>query len=253
MARRRQCRRQRQRGLTLMEVLIAVTLVGLLMVAISVSLSIGLRAMERANAKLELNRRVVRTQQILEQQIVHLTPTIASCVMLDADMPQQIPFFQGAPLAMRFVSTYSMHEGDRGYPRIIELTAIPGDPRKMPPGVRLIVNELPYQGPLSTGQLCGGLAPDPASGLAVPSFAPVLPRPTSFVLADRLLRVSFRYLALRTPPEAPQWVETWVFPELPEAIGIDMIPLPGENAGVHPLSLVLPVRVDRIPGKKYAD
>lgn len=145
MARCGRDRRQRQRGLTLMEVLIAVTLVGLLMVAISVSLSIGLRAMERANSKLELNRRVVRTQQVLEQQIVHLTPTIASCVMRNADLPQQMPFFQGEPLAMRFVSSYSMLEGDRGYPRIIELTAIPGDARKIPPGLRLIVNELPYQ------------------------------------------------------------------------------------------------------------
>lgn len=253
MARRRRDRRQRQRGLTLMEVLIAVTLVGLLMVAISVSLSIGLRAMERASSKLELNRRVVRTQQVLEQQIVHLTPTIASCVMKDADLPQQMPFFQGEPLAMRFVSSYSMFEGDRGYPRIIELTAIPGDARKIPPGLRLIVNELPYQGPLSTGQLCGGLLQDPSSGIAVPSFAPVVARPASFVLADRLLRVNFRYLALRPPPEPPQWLETWVFPELPEAIGIDLIPLPGENAGVYPLSLVMPIRVDRLPGKKYAD
>ncbi len=253
MDERRQIRRRRQRGLTLIEVLIAVTLVGLLMVGITTALSIGLRAMERSNNRLEMNRRVVRTQQVLEQQILHITPSVASCVMDDPNLPQQMPFFQGEALAMRFVSSYSMREGDRGFPRIIELTVIPGDARKQPPGVRLIVNELPYLGPLSTGLLCGGLQPDPSTGLAAPRFAPVQPRPTSFVLADRLLRVSFRYLALRPAPQPPEWVERWLFPELPEAIGIELLPLPGENAGVQPLSLVLPLRVDRLPGKKYAD
>ncbi|MCU0227204.1 MAG: prepilin-type N-terminal cleavage/methylation domain-containing protein [Bryobacterales bacterium] len=253
MARRRHTSRLRQRGLTLMEVLIAVTLVALLMVGVSTALGIGLRAMERGNGRLELNRRVVRTQQILEQQILHLTPSVASCILASPETPVQMPFFQGEPLAMRFVSTYSMRDGARGFPRIIELTAIPDDARRQPPGVRLIVNELPYLGPLSTGRLCAGLQPDAATGLSVPVFAPVQAMPMSFVLADRLLRVRFRYLALRPPPLGQEWLDRWVFPELPEAIAVDLQPLPGETAGVQPVSLVLPLRVDRLPGKKYAD
>jgi len=245
--------RHRQSGLTLIEVLIAVTLVGLLMVAISTSLGIGLRAMERANGRLELNRRVVRTQQILEQQILNLTPAIAACVLEDERQPRAIPFFQGEPLAMRFVSTYSLRDGDRGYPRILEFTAIAGDPAKTPPGMRLIVNELPYMGPLSAGQLCFGPTYSQELGRAVPVFAPIQAKPSSFVLADRLLRVRFRYLQLRPLPQPPQWLEFWGMPELPEAIAIDLIPLPDEGGGVKPMSLVLPLRVDRIPGGKYAD
>lgn len=242
-----------QNGLTLIEVLVAITLVGLLMVALSASLNIGLRAMERSNERLEMNRRVLRTQEILEQQILHLTPSIASCVLEDPRSPQQIPFFQGEPAAMRFVSSYSLREGDRGYPRILEFTVVSGDNTKTPPGVRLIVNELPYLGPLSSGRLCFGLQFDRALGRTVPAFAPVQPRPTSFVLADRLMQVQFRYLEPRPRPQPPAWVNHWGLAELPEAIGINLVPLPDESAAVQPLSLVLPLRVDRRPGKKYED
>lgn len=253
MVRRAPSRLHSQSGLTLMEVLIAVTLVGLLMVGISTALSIGLRAMERSQLRLESNRRLLRTQQILEQQVLHLTPAMAACVLENPNQPTPIQFFQGEPLAMRFVSTYSLREGDRGYPRILEFTAIGGDPRKQPPGVRLIVNELPYMGPLSAGQLCAGLQFLPAAGMAMPVFAPIAARPSSFVLADRLQSVRFRYLALRPVPQPPVWTDTWAIKELPEAIGIDLLPLPNESGGIQPLSLVLPLRVDRIPGKQYGD
>jgi hypothetical protein len=239
--------------MTLIEVLVAVTLVGLLMVAVSTSLSIGLRAMERSNGRLEQNRRIVRTQEILEQQIRHLAPVQAACILETPNSPQVIPFFQGEALAMRFVSTYSLREGDRGYPKIIELTVIPDDPSKQPPGFRLIVNELPYLGPLSAGQLCFGLQFDRSIGRPAPAFLPVRPQPSSFVLADRLQQIQFRYLQPRPRPQPPIWVQRWGMAELPEAIAIDMLPLAGENPGVQPTSLVLPLRVNRRPGEKYED
>lgn len=253
VAKRSTPRSRGQRGLTLMEVLIAVTMVGLLMVAISTSLSIGLGAMESANGRLELNRKVTRTQEILERQILNLVPAAAACVLDTPESPQPIPFFQGEPLAMRFVSTYSLQEGDRGYPRILEFTAIGGDPNKTPPGVRLIVNELPYLGPLSTGRLCFGLKFDQSIGLAAPAFAPIQPGPGSFVLADRLLSVRFRYLQAQPLPNPPEWVDRWTMEALPEAIGIELAPLPGETVGPLPVSLVLPLTVDRNPRKRYGD
>lgn len=242
-----------QRGLTLIEVLIAVTLVGMLMVGIAYSLGIGLRAMERSNDRLALNRRIERTQEILEQQLLNFTPVSAACVLENPDAPQAIPFFQGEPRQMRFVSTYSLTEGARGYPRILEFTVVPGDPKKNPPGVRLIVNEFLYSGPYSAGQTCYGLAPDPLSGALVPRFAPIQPRPDSFIIADRLLGSRFRYLQYMAPPDAPRWVDQWIFKELPEAIAVEMVPLPGENTGVQPMTLVIPLRVDRLPGKRYGD
>lgn len=246
-------KRRGQRGLTLMEVLVAVTMIGLLMVAISTSLSIGLQAMDSANNRLDVNRKANRSQQILEHQILNLTPSSAACVLETPESPQAIPFFQGEPQAMRFLSTYSLQEGDRGYPRILEYTVIGGDPGKMPPGLRLIVNELPYLGPLSAGRLCFGLKLDPVIGRAAPAFAPIQPSPMSFVLADRLAHVRFRYLFPHPPPTPPEWVDRWTEEILPAAIGMDLLPLPNETAGPLPVSLVLPLPVDRRPRKRYED
>lgn len=239
--------------MTLIEVLIAVTLVGLLMVGIAYSLGIGLRAMERSNDRLALNRRIERTQEILEQQLLNLMPVTAACALENPTAPQAMPFFQGEPQQMRFVSTYSLTEGARGYPRILEFTVVPGDGKRNPPGLRLIVNEFLYTGPASAGLTCFGLAPDPVTAALVPRFAPIQPRPDSFILADRLLASRFRYLQYLPPPDTPRWVDQWIFKELPEAIAVEMAPLPGEDAGVQPMSLVISLRVDRLPGKRYGD
>lgn len=246
-------KRNGQSGLTLMEVLIAVTMIGLLLVAISSSLSIGLQAMDSASNRLDTNRKANRAQEILEHQILNLTPSSAACVLDTPESPQVIPFFQGEPQSMRFLSTYSLREGDRGYPRILEYTVIGGDPTKTPPGLRLIVNELPYMGPLSAGRLCFGLKLDRALGRAAPAFAPIRPSPTSFVLADRLAQVRFRYLFPHPLPNPPEWVDRWAEERLPEAIGIDLVPLPNETAEPLPVSLVLPLPVDRMPRKRYED
>ena len=84
---------------------------------------------------------------------------------------------------MRFVSTYSLNEAGRGYPRILEYQVIPGENGT---GVRLIVNEFWYCGPLSAGSSCVGVMPDPVAKAPMMIFRPVQIGPSSFVLADKL-------------------------------------------------------------------
>ena len=55
---------------------------------------------------------------------------------------------------MRFVSTYSLQEGSRGTPQILAFTVSSGGSQGN--GVRLIVDEYPYSGPLSAGTICSG-------------------------------------------------------------------------------------------------
>ena len=62
----------------------------------------------------------------------------------------KVAFFQGEPQSMRFVSSFSLHEGDRGLPHMLEFQVISGENGA---GVRLVVNELIYSGPRSTGAL----------------------------------------------------------------------------------------------------
>jgi len=233
-------------GVTLMELLIAVTLVSLLSVGILFALRVGLNAMEKANTRLMSNRRVLGAQRALEQQIAGLMPVTADCRSAPDAPPVKMPFFQGEPQSMRFVSSFSLEEAGRGYPRIVEFQVIPGEDQQ---GVRLVVNELLYWGPMSTGMLC--LGPSPA--LPGPMFRPIEVGPRSFVLADRLAYCRFSYQELAPPPELRRWVVRWIRPELPAAIRIEMAPLTPDPSKLPLLTMTAPVRVDRDPMTAYED
>ena len=114
-------------GLTLMEVLIAVSLLSLLSIGMLIALRVSLGALGKTNTKLIDNRRVAGTQRILEQEIAGFVPVMALCGPTPGPNgpKERTPFFQGEPQAMRFVSTYSLEEAWRGSPQILEFSVIP--------------------------------------------------------------------------------------------------------------------------------
>ena len=68
-----------QRGVTLIELLIAVSLMSLLTVGIVYAMRLAINSQERANNKLMANRRITGAQRILEQQVANFMPVIAEC------------------------------------------------------------------------------------------------------------------------------------------------------------------------------
>src|SRR5262249_45018999 len=123
-------------GVTLIEVLIAVTLLALLSVAMLFAMRVGISAMAKSDARLMENRRISGAQRIIEQEIAGFVPTMAICGA-ESDGPKTaMPFFQGEPAAMRFVSTFSLQQGWRGMAQLLEFTVIPGQDNR---GVRLVV------------------------------------------------------------------------------------------------------------------
>jgi len=233
-------------GVTLLELLIAISLVSLLSTAVLVALRVGLNAMEKTNSRVIKNRRVLGAQRILEQQIAGMIVTVADCGIQTGGPVTELPFFQGLPQTMRFVSSYSLEEGHRGYPRILEYQVIPRDDGR---GVRLIVNERYYTGPASTGSLCLGPGP-PNQGTL---FVPVEIGPRSFVLADRLAYCRFSYQKPAPEPGLREWVPVWSEREFPLAIRIEMAQLEPDRTGIPILPLTVPVRVNLIPGFQYVD
>jgi prepilin-type N-terminal cleavage/methylation domain-containing protein len=139
-------KRSLEAGMTLVEIMIAITLVSLLSVGMMMTLRIGLNAMEKTNHKLMQNRRVAGVERIMEQEFAGLVPVTAIHRGNDGNV-QPMLFFQGEPQVMRFVTTYSLVQASRGVPQILELFVIPGEKE----GVRLVMNEVPYQGPESAG------------------------------------------------------------------------------------------------------
>ena len=229
----------------MLELLLAVSLLGLLSAGILTALHVGVNAMGKANARLMDNRRMVGVERILEAQIAGFVPVMATYLVGDRQLPAPQPFFQGEPRSMRFVSSYSLAEGWRGYAQILEFQVISGEGGE---GVRLVVNEHQYTGPLSAGAFCLGLGPDPMLGVQVPMFRPILVGPQSFVLADRLASCRFFYREMQPFPLGERWVERWILPRWPSAVRIEMAPLATEAVRIPPMSMTAPIRITAEPG-----
>jgi hypothetical protein len=230
-------------GITLLEVVIAVSLLSLLIVGMSTALRLGLNALSKTNTRLMANRRVTGSQQALQQQLEGFMPVIGLCGSAPgAPGGTKMPFFQGEPESMRFVSSYSLQEGARGFPRILEFQVVPGEGGK---GVRLVLNENLYTGPASAGFFCLGGGP----GAFV--FRPIEIGPRSFVLADRLAFCRFSYQS--APPTHVEWTPAWKLPRWPGAIRIEMAPVDEEISRLRPVSVTARIHVNRYPIFEYGD
>jgi prepilin-type N-terminal cleavage/methylation domain-containing protein len=238
-----------RRGMTLIEVMIAVLLFAFLSLGILTALRVGMNAMDHANERLMSNRRAAYAVRILESQLTGFMPEAAVFRPTPQSPIQMMPFFQGEPASMRFVSTYSLQDASRGMPQILEYQVVPGAER----GVRLVVNERPYTGPASAGAFCLGYSFDPATGTRTPLFRPIQTSPESFVLADKLAYCRFLF---ETPPVNPMpagWLNHWVRSEWPLAIRIEMAPLDPDPSRLQPMTVTTAVHVTRHMEITYAD
>lgn len=241
-------RTSQQRGLTLIEVLIAITLVSLLSAAMLYAMRAGLVALESSTRRIDSLRRADGAQQILRQQVAGLLPVMARC----GASPVQpggppVMFFEGRPHLARFVTKYSIREGAHGRPQIVELFVAP----RPEGGLRLLANELPYTGPEGAGFLCQPAQPAADLDAVLPAFPPPQPSPQSFVLADRLASCRFSYLQddLINPPE---WLPAWRRMDLwPAAVRVEMQPLEPASSPLPALVITVRIRPNRMAGERY--
>jgi hypothetical protein len=222
-------------GVTLMELLIAITLLSLLSVGLLFALRVGMSAYSKTQSRLMDNRRVVGAQRILEQELEGMVPVVAIC-----GEGTRTAFFQGAPQVMRLVSTFSLQGAWRGQPQILEIFVIPGENGE---GVRLVVNELPYSGPAAASRLCaGGSTPGAAAG------------EKSFVLADKLAFCNFSFLAKPKDMTLPAvWGPLFRSLTWPQAVRVEMAPLVADASRLQPISVVAPIRIYRAAEVDYSD
>jgi prepilin-type N-terminal cleavage/methylation domain-containing protein len=216
-----------QRGFTLVELLISITLVAALSAGILMAMRTGLQTLQKLDDRLQSNRRVLNVQQILQHQISNAMPVQGACG--SADGPS-VPVFTGDSQSLVLVSSYSMTEGARGYPRVLAYQIVPADR-----GVRLIVNETLYTGPSSTAPFC-------ASGKATPG----LPTAQSFILADRLAYCHFVYKASDLEsPKGGGWITEWNRPMLPYAVRVEMAPVVSDPGHLPLLTVTARIPVTR--------
>ncbi len=225
-----------QRGVTLLELMIAITLVAGLSTGMLMAMRTSLMTYEKTAKKLESNRRFVKTQQILSNQIAAVIPAQGLCVPSEGQSVAVPSFLSGSVDALRLITSYSIAEGARGYPQIVEYRVLPNNHG----GVRLVATEHPYTGPASTTPFC-------SSGPA--------PGGTAYALAENLAYCRFSYhepYNQNTFVETP-WLPLWDRPALPAGVHIEMRPTVPESGGLSVLNVTVPIRVDRDPISVYDD
>jgi len=229
-----------ERGVTLLEMLIAITLVAGLSTGMLMAMRTSLLTYEKTAKKLESNRHFVRAQQILSSQISAVIPASGVCPATEGPGIPVPSFLSGSIDRLRLVSSYSIAEGARGYPQIVEYRVLAGDRGS----VRLVAVERPYTGPQSMISFC--------------TAAPASATPTaesSYVLADHLAYCRFSYHEpydqnrfLETP-----WLPLWDRPVLPAGVRFEMQPVAPERGGLSALGLTIPIQVNRDPAVVYDD
>ncbi len=227
--RRGACRR---RGVTLVELMIAITLVAVISGGMLFATRTSLITYEKLTRRMSINRASVNTAQILNRQLSALIPAMGQCPVEPGAPGPAVPMFVGTPENLRAVSSFSIAEGARGRPQILEYQVAPSPNG----GLRLFVNEHPFTGPASAGEICRG-----------GQFLPVQFSPASFVLADGLAfcRFSFHQIDAAIPIEDTGWVPLWSIPQFPPIVRVEMGPLEGSVAQLPFFSVTVALRTDR--------
>jgi prepilin-type N-terminal cleavage/methylation domain-containing protein len=227
-------------GLTLIEILVAVTLLALLSAGMLAALSMSAGSWTQARERLTLDRRIATANQLLYAQFAAVTPVLMQPPAISGAPPA--PFFHGEPKQMRFVSSYSLDAGPRGGLTIVELNV-----QNAKEGERLVLTQSPYHGPFSTGRYATGTERVGPGGLRI-LYSPVKPRSDSLIVADQLASCVFEYQREpRTPSEPAEWLPFWGDPnQLPSAIRVRLTPAKQE-ARLQPVAITAEVRARYAP------
>jgi prepilin-type N-terminal cleavage/methylation domain-containing protein len=241
----------REAGVTLIEMMVAVTLFSLLSLGMAMAMRVALAAYSKTETKLMDNRRVAGAQRMVQQELEGLVPAFVMCgAGAQGATGTRAVLFQGAPDSLWMVSTFSLQQGWRGQPQILQLFVIPGEES----GVRLVVNEIPYTGARGAGQYCTGTFTTPNTISRLAQMIPTRATAQTFVLADKLAFCRFSYYTPATAiNDPPAWQPTWAAKGWPLAVRIEMAPASADPSRLQPISVTAPLHIRRDADKVYTD
>jgi general secretion pathway protein J len=197
-----------QRGFTLVEILVAVTLLGLLMAALFGGVQLGVRAWETSEVRLDEDARLTAVQDFLRERLTQ-------AYLFDGAGPAGggSPAFRGALDGLSFVTLMPEHLGADFERMVLALTAATD-------GADLSVEWWPAD-----------LGDDAATvGDAV----------RSRVLLAHVAELRLAYLGAREPDQPPVWAETWDQPNLPLLVRVQ-VRFPEQDVRRWPDLLVRPM------------
>ena len=190
---RRRGPRAAEHGFTLLELLIAITLLGLLMAALFAGLRLGARVWETADARLDASARLQIVQDFIRQRLGETLPLEAVPPEL-AEVGVSEPLFLGRAEAVRFASPLPENLGAGIY--LMELAL--ADSGHADGSGNLLLRWRP-------------LEPDQQTAERV--------EPEERVLIENIEALELSYFGTVDPEQPPDWWQAWEGqPELPRLI-----------------------------------
>lgn len=228
-------RRGQMRGFTLMELLVATTLLALLSLTVLLGMRIGFRAWEKAERRLAEEAEEAAVEEYLGRA---LASTVAYKAMpAEEKPPREFVPFQGTSQGARWLSTYSTGWQERSGLVLVECF-VAGEGNHG----RLVVEQFPVRGDanLARGMLAG-VEVDPESGRTRVVYQPFdvdsgAPESSARTLVADVPRARFEFL--KVTPRESSWQDTWDGAresQLPAAVRLIVESADGERRWIVPI------------------
>lgn len=173
-------------GFTLVEMMVAITLVALMSLALWGVLRISITSWKRGTEAIDANQRHRTLLDLVQKQMASIYPLVPP---LDLQMGTGItPVFSGSASSMQFISLCALRFRDNPGLTMVSYEVVPDNDG----GHSLVERETRY------------LGGDPSLQVDYPAA-----ETPDTVIFDRLISLEFEYYDPGTPDVPPQWVREW--------------------------------------------
>jgi len=227
------------KGYTLLEMLIGITLIGLLMTALVVGIQVGNKAWQQGEARLRQVHVEEERTQFMVQQISSLVPY--KVPSSNPDIPGDILILEAGATRLRFLSTYGARYGSRSG-LLLDEYAIVSTPGA---DLTLALRETPVRDDAAlVPLLIEGLSSDPDTGKSELVYRPFFLRDSDLRLMTGLQAARFEYFGAPEAGEEAAWASHWeATPEVPYPEAVRFLWRHGSQQD----QLVIPIRARVIP------
>lgn len=193
-----------QKGFTLLELLIGMTLMALLMTAVLIGLRVASRAWQQGEDRLRLVYGEEERADFMAKQVASLVPYRVRSS--DPKLSGQFPILEAKPSIFRFLSSYGSHFRNRSGLVLVEYGLVRGSPGTLD----LFLRETSVQEDAELlHQFIQGVAPHPETGKPRIIYRPFSSEKADLRLFANLKTARFEYLLPDAEKGGVQWASEW--------------------------------------------